>query len=278
MTVTAAQELERVKQVIADRVGAGANPQYDRVRVSVEQSALLEKRTESEAALYAARVALAQTIGKDVVALSLVAEDLTEEPREIPQDARALVSDGLERRAEVAAARARVLASDLRIASAKRAVVPAPDVSLGYSHYFDIPGANGSLSGGALTAGLSVPLPLFDRGQGTIGRSHAEAEAQRLRAQQTSVTIGREVEAAHATALVRVATWRRFRDTVAPDVERMRQMAEVGYREGRATILELLDAYSTYLDARTRTVDLRGAALRAGLTLERAVGPSTPAR
>ena len=73
-----------------------------------------------------------------------------------------------------------------------------------------------------------------------------------------------------------MATWKSFRDTVAPEVERMRQMAEVAYREGRATILELLDAYSTYLDARTRTVDLRGAAFRAHLTLDRAVGPAVP--
>lgn len=274
----ASQDLDRVKQIIAERVGAGANPQYDRVRVSVEQSALLEKQTESEAALYAARTALAQTIGKDVAALGLVAEDLTEDPHDVPQDARALVADGLARRSEVAAARERITASDLRIESAKRAVVPSPDLSLGYSHFFAIPGAAGPVNGGALTAGLSVPLPLFDRGQGTIGRSQAEAEAQRIRAQQTSVTIGREVEAAHATALARVATFRRFRDTVAPEVPRMRQMAEVAYREGRATILELLDAYSTYLDARLRTVDLRGAALRAGLTLDRSVGPSAPPR
>ncbi len=273
---TASQDLARVKNVIAERVGAGANPQYDRVRVSVEQSALLEKRTEAEAALYAARVALAQTIGKDVVALTLVADDLSGDAPDVPQDARALVAEGLSRRSEVAAAQARIAASDLRIESAKRAVVPSPDLSLGYSHFFAIPGATGPVSGGALTAGISVPLPLFDRGQGTVGRSQAEAEAQRVRAQRTTVGIAREVEAAHATALARVATWKSFRDTVAPEVERMRQMAEVAYREGRATILELLDAYSTYLDARTRTVDLRGAAFRAHLTLDRAVGPAVP--
>lgn len=274
--VTASQDLERVKQVIAERVGAGANAPYDRVRVSVEQSELLQKRTESEAALYAARVGLAQAIGKDVVALSLVAEEISEEPRDIPPDVVAFVAQALSRRGEVAAAQARISAADLRIESSKRAVVPSPDVSLGYSHFFSIPNGTGSADGGAITAGLSVPLPLFDRGQGTIGRSQAESEAARVRARQTSVTIAREVEAAHASAVVRGSTWKTFRDTVVPDVERMRQMAEVAYREGRATILELLDAYSTYLDARTRTVDLRGAALRAGLTLERAVGPSTP--
>ncbi len=53
-------------------------------------------------------------------------------------------------------------------------------------------------------------------------------------------------------------------------------MADVAYREGRANILELLDAYSTYADARRRALELRGAALRASQQLERAVGPEAP--
>jgi len=273
----AAKDLDRVKQIIADRVGAGANPAYDRVRVSVEQSSLLEKQTAAEAEVYAARAALATAIGRDVQASSLVAEDLTAEPLEVTRDVAALVSEGEKRRAEIAAAGARVSASELRVSAARRSVVPSPDVSLGYSHYFDIPGGAGqSSNGGALYAGLSVPIPVFDRAQGAVGRGEAETEAARVRVQQTKLSVTREIEVAHATAAARVAAWRSFRDTVVPDVERMRQMAEVAYREGRATILELIDAYDTYLGARTRTVDLRGAALRSEIVLARAVGPATP--
>ncbi len=272
----AAKDLERVKQIIADRVGAGANPTYDRVRVSVEQSSLLEKQTSAEADVYAARAALAQAIGKDIAATSLVVDELTAEPLDVSPDVASLVAEGEKRRSEIMAATARASASELRVSAARRAVVPAPDVSLGYSHYFDIPGNNGSSSGGALYAGLSVPIPVFDRGQGTIGRSEAETEAARVRVQQAKLAVTREIQAAHATATARVAAWKSFRDTVAPDVERMRQMAEVAYREGRATVLELIDAYDTYLGARTRTVDLRGAALRSELILARAVGPQDP--
>jgi outer membrane protein TolC len=53
-------------------------------------------------------------------------------------------------------------------------------------------------------------------------------------------------------------------------------MAEVAYREGRATILELLDAYGTYASARVRAIDLEGAARRGVMVLERAVGPRDP--
>ena len=89
------------------------------------------------------------------------------------------------------------------------------------------------------------------------------------------MTVARDVELAYATASARVAAWKRFRDTVAGDLERMRQMAEVGYREGRGSVLELLDAYGSYVVARTRAVELRGAALRATQQLARAVGPAS---
>ena len=51
---------------------------------------------------------------------------------------------------------------------------------------------------------------------------------------------------------VRVATWRRFRDTTSVDIDRLRTIGELSYREGRATILELLDAYASYVDAQER--------------------------
>lgn len=275
LAAAATRDLDRVQAIIAERVTAGANPAYDRVRVGVEQSGARARQTDAEAELFAARAALAQTIGRDVEPATLVAEDLAGEPAELPTDGRALVSAALARRAEVAAAKARATAGDLRTEAAKRAVVPTPDVSLGYSHFFRIPNDPSPKDGGAVTVGLSVPLPLFDRGQGTVGRSTAEAEAQRLRARQVEVTVARDVEVAYATAAARVAAWKRFRDTVAGDVERMRQMAEVGYREGRGSVLELLDAYGSYVVARSRAVELRGAALRATQQLARAVGPAS---
>ena len=275
LAAAATRDLDRVQAIIAERVSAGANPAYDRLRVGVEQSGARARQTDAEAELFAARVALAQTIGRDVDSATLVADDLTSEPSELPSDARALVAASLGRRSEVAAAKSRATAGDLRTEAVKRAVVPTPDVSLGYSHFFRIPNDPSPKDGGVVTVGLSVPLPLFDRGQGTIGRSTAEAEAQRLRSRQVEVTVARDVELAYATASARVAAWKRFRDTVAGDLERMRQMAEVGYREGRGSVLELLDAYGSYVVARTRAVELRGAALRATQQLARAVGPAS---
>ena len=53
----------------------------------------------------------------------------------------------------------------------------------------------------------------------------------------------------------------------------MRRTAEITYREGRGTILELLDAYSSYLRVEEQALQLRGSALFAALELEQAIGP-----
>ncbi len=162
-SATAAQDLDRVLAIIAERVSAGANPAYDRVRVGVERSAVVAQQTESEISMYNARVALGRSIGKDVDAMGLVAEPLGAEPTDTRVGLGAAIAAALLRRAEVAAGRARVSANDLRTAAARRSGVPSPDLSLGYAHFFRIPGDSGARDGGAVTAGISVPLPLFDR-------------------------------------------------------------------------------------------------------------------
>ena len=126
-----------------------------------------------------------------------------------------------------------------------------------------------------MLAGISFPIPLLDHGQGTIDRGLALAAEDRARKDGVELAARREIERAVATMAVRVATWRRFRDTTSVDVDRLRTMGELSYREGRATILELLDAYASYVDAQERRIELQAAAARAALDVERAVGPSS---
>ena len=114
----------------------------------------------------------------------------------------------------------------------------------------------------------------LDRGQGTIDRGHAIAAEDRARKDAVELTARREVERATGAMSVRVATWRRFRDTTALDIDRLRTIGELSYREGRMSILELLDAYASYVDAQERRVELQSQAAKSALDVERAVGPA----
>ncbi len=268
-------DLARVETVVTERTTAGANAAYDRIRMGVERSKLEGRLAQAEAELLGARAVLAQTVGQSLDARTVTVEDSLEEIGDPPAAAEvdALVKRALANRPDVGSARLRADAGELRVAVLKRQVVPSPDVSVGYARYIDVPGSGGQ-GGGAMIAGISFPIPLLDRGQGTIDRGHAIAAEDRAKKDAVELTVRREVERATGAMAVRVATWRRFRDTTALDIDRLRTIGELSYREGRMSILELLDAYASYVDAQERRVELQSQAAKSALDVERAVGPA----
>jgi cobalt-zinc-cadmium efflux system outer membrane protein len=271
-------DLERVEHVLEERTRAGANPAYDRLRLQIERDTLRARLADSEAVLVGARAELARTVGGDTTPLEVdgavdPGEPLANWP--VAQDDgsdEALVKRALERRPEMEVARRETNAATLRTSAARRRYVPEPELGLGYVRYFDVPNADPA-SGGAILANLSLPLPLFDRGQGTITQHVEEVRAATVRAAIVKEEIAREVSRAAALARVRRAAYDRHRTGAAKNAEQVRRVAELTYREGRATIVELLDAYSAYLRVREQTVALRMGVLRAGVDLEQAVGP-----
>lgn len=271
-------DLARVESVVATRTGAGAGSSYDRIRVEVERSKLEGRLAQSEAELLAARATLAQAVGQSVDARTVAVEDTLDDAGEAPGpgEVDALVKRALANRPDVGSARARAEAGEVRVSYLRRQVIPSPDLSIGYIRFIDAPGAAFGRDGGAMLAGVSFPIPLLDRGQGTIDRGLALAAEDRARKDNVELAARREIERTVATMAVRVATWRRFRDTTSADVDRLRSIGELSYKEGRATILELLDAYGSYVDAQERRVELQAAATRAALDVERAVGPIAP--
>lgn len=266
-------DLARVEQVVSERAAGGAGTTYDKVRVGIERSKVEARLAQARVELVSARGALAALVGKSLDATSVAVEEGVPDTSTAPTNDEELVKRALAARPELASADLRLTASELRVSLSKRQVIPSPTLSLGYARYVDVPDQNGA-SGGALLAGLSLPVPLLDRGQGRIDRSIAEAAEQRVLKDGVALAIRRDVELAAATLRVRVEASKRFRDQTAPDLPRLRTIAELSYREGRATILELLDAYASHLDAEERRLDLQASAAKAALDLERALGPT----
>lgn len=266
-------DLGRVEGILTQRAAAGANPEYDRLRVSVERNNLMGRVAAASGDLGAARTALAQAIGPRINPSTLAVEPEIPESPDPPRDLERVVRLALSQRPEIAAATLRTSAANLRVSQVRREYVPSPDLQVGYNMWRSPPGSPGVEKGGALIVGVGIPIPLFDRGQGRIGRAAAEEQAQRVRATAVELGIRRETMRAAQTMASRVESWRRYRDTTAGQVERMRGIAEVAYREGHSGIIELLDAYRAYLESRERALDLKAEAWRTSLVLERAIGP-----
>lgn len=266
-------DLESVRRVLEARAAAGANPVYDRVRLEVERGSLRARIAQADVQVSEARAELASAIGGAPSPNELAAADELAEPAGDTRELAQLVRRALEHRHEVAASRLQSGAAEARVRATRKRFLPEPELGIGYSRWTHIAGLPSSSVGGALLASASLPLPFFDRGQGTIEREIEQSSAARVRERDAKNTVQREVELALRKLRLTTGAYVAYRREASPQVSQVRKIAEVTYREGRGTILELLDAYNSYLRVEEQALELRGAALASAVELQQAIGP-----
>ncbi|MBX3185571.1 MAG: TolC family protein [Labilithrix sp.] len=256
------EELDRIRRIVAVRATAGASGAYDVLRVDTAAGTI-------RATLDNARVERARA---DAKLVALVADpELTSTPidRESlaafrgSDDEGVLVRGALERRPDLALARRGARAAEAQATQKRREAIPTPSL---YGGALWVQGPYGL----QITAGVSVPLPLFDRNQGAIGRALAEAQGAELLARALETRIRAEVSGA----------WRARRDArAALDVFRAQSLvaatellgrAERTYQVGAFSITELLDAHRTMWEARIQELDLDRQRAEAEAEVERA--------
>ncbi len=232
-----ARELARVAGILVE---AGRDPPLRALRA---RSALAQAQAAREAAAadeLAARSSLAALFGvsEPVWAVSGTALDVT--PRQVNPD------QSLDVRladAERVAAQAGV-----REQLAERRLDPA--VGVGVRHIRE----TGDVG---LVAGLSMPLRLFDRNQGNIEAARQAATAADARRASTLATT--TAKARNAIANVEAAQRRveALERAAVPEATEALRLAELSYREGRASLIELIDIQNAYTAARTSLTEAR---------------------
>lgn len=128
-----------------------------------------------------------------------------------------------------------------------------------------------------LVLGVSMPLPLFHRNQGSIeeaqaalARSRAEQRALEVRVTASLAQAHGELAAAHARSLA-------LRDRVVPLAQRAFDQVHEHYRAGRYSHLEVLEAQRSLFSARTQLLGSITDYHRAALAVERLTGEPLPA-
>jgi cobalt-zinc-cadmium efflux system outer membrane protein len=222
------QGATRTVESIAAQIDAGKVPAVAALR---SRPLLVEARLEqvrAAAALAAARSALAAHLGE------LETDSLT-------------VSGELQVMAQPAAPQQTAVAPQLSLAAAERAragralaleraqVIPDLTVGLGLRQ-FEASGER------ALVAGISVPLPLFDRNGSGVAAASARLEEARQKergaAQRFAVASAaaeEEVAGARSEALA-------LQEELLPAAREVFAAIDYGYRAGKFGLLELLDA------------------------------------
>ena len=264
-------ELTHLEEIISRRVAAGANSQYDALRVRVSEStmrAALENaiidRDRANARL------VAQIADPTVTELPVTREGLA--GFRGPEDLSQLLDLAVRRRPDLELARRGIVANLANETRWRRENRFNPSVSLGVY-------AGANPDGLSVQAGVSIPLPAFDRNQGNIGRARNDADGQRLLAEAIDVRIRRQVTGAwNARASARTALGE-FRERGMAATDELVRRALVTFQAGNTAgfnIQDLFDAYRTMWDARSQEIELERTYAEAEADLERAVALVVP--
>lgn len=153
--------------------------------------------------------------------------------------------------------------ADLRLARAQR--VPDPVLTAGPSWFRHSGEA-------ALTAGVSVPLPLFDRNQGDIESARARIEQGEALRQAVFVEEQSLLAATYnrlAAIFNEVTTLRR---NILPAARENFEATREGYREGKFDLITVLDAQRTLFEATNQYVDALETYHASRADIERLIG------
>lgn len=272
-SVLAAQE----RLALADSLLAQAQQFYESVAARVEAgkvSALEERRAQvvlsttwlayKRAArdLTTKRTRLAAAWGSDTPTFQRAQGDLTAVDS-LPSAEQLVVF--VDRNPDVARWRDEMALRVADVALERASRVPDPVFAVGTRRVRE-------LGETAMTAGISIPLPLFDRNQGAVSEAqyrHRQGEEAQKAAQIEARRMLAEAYGQLASAYTEVTT---LRQDVLPAAQENSAATEEGYLEGKFDLLTVLDAQRTLFETTNQYIDALAAYHISRTTVERLIG------
>lgn len=230
-----AEQFDVIVRVNDARYKQGEVSGLEYARIQAERSRFFTDVLEAELATTNAKLALGELIGLPVGASFDLKGTLDTAPVDVKPD---------QLRSEARRTRPDVLAQQYRVERGARGLelqraLAMPNVTVFAGYRRDL-GANTSVFG------LNVPLPLFNRNQGGIGRAQAESQAQQFEFQRITLQVDREIEQAVNSANAQRRRLDALRDTFLPNAKKARDIAQESYRLGALDLVALLDAERSY--------------------------------
>ena len=250
-------EIEHIVTVVSGRRDSGAASRYELTRVEVELASMNARLADARAEQADRSAGLAALLGAPgwrprangtavPAGLSLSSAQWRE----------ALNSSN----PQIVAARREEETAQAVVKRSERERWPVPVLSLGRAW-------TGDPYGAANYVGISTEIPLSDAWRGQMAKSEADLRAAQRRREAIEAEADAELQRLIDALAQRRATLERFRRNVGERIPALKQMAEDAYRLGRGSLLELIDAARSRLDARLTEVDLRAATVGQELRL-----------
>lgn len=222
-------------------VQAGREPELRRLQAESSVQGALAALDEAQAARETAFANLTALAGAMAPFTSIPASLLDRSPailgHPIPDAQRSIT---------ILVAEAEREAATRRLSVERRRAIPDLDVSVGLRRF-------GETDTSAVVAGLSAPLPLFDRNTGNVSAARADVAAAEARLNAARL----DAVAAVRSGTARVAA-AEARLTAAQEGERVAQEAyrltRLGYEVGKLNLAELLNTRRALTEARAQSI------------------------
>lgn len=244
-----ASEIERVAAIVSGRLDSGAASRYDLTRVEIELAGVNARLADARAEQTEKSAGLATLLGAPgwrPVALG------TPVPAGLSTNATEWRDAMNSNNPQIIASRREEEAAQAALKRSERERWPPPVLSVGRSW-------TGEPFGAANFLGLSAEIPLSDAWRGQMAKAAADVRAAQRRREAIESEANVELQRLIDALAQRRAALERFRRNVGERIPALKQMAEDAYRLGRGSLLELIDAARSRLDARLTEVDLRAA-------------------
>ncbi len=235
--------LEQVEQLNRVRFQTGAISESDLAKVETER---LEAEADVDRAVLAqaqATVAVAFLLGERGGEPSFVVDRGVLEaplpPLRADVTVASLVKEATAHRPDLLAAGQQVARADAALDGAHRLVLP--EVQLGPQ--FSMLGfGQQALSPPVLSLAATVALPVFSQYQGEVARAEADRRAQVLQREKLNAQVTADVAAAWAQDISARRRLARMNGALRERATRTRDLVQLQYQKGAASLLELLDA------------------------------------
>ncbi|MDI1259013.1 efflux transporter outer membrane subunit [Aquabacterium sp.] len=261
-------------QLTEKRYKSGDISEFDTARARTEYNTTLAEARGLKGTRAQVEHALALLLGQAPAAFTAPSAPLTSESA-VPAVPAGLPSALLERRPDVAAAQAQMMASTARVGLARSAIFPALSLTAngGYASYELSDLFKWNARTWLVNAVLSMPLFDGGRNKANITRAEASLEESVASYRQTVLAAFGDVED-KLSSLSAVRGQAEALDNAVVSARRSADLADKRYRAGEDSYLTLIDTQRSLLAIERQAVQLRGSWATSTVGLIRALGGS----
>jgi cobalt-zinc-cadmium efflux system outer membrane protein len=165
---------------------------------------------------------------------------------------------------DVARYRTALAQAEAQVALERARRIPDPTFRAGGTYFNEV-------NEGAVTAGISIPIPFFDTNRGAIQAARARVSGTAAEAEAALLRVERELAEAYGTYAAAAEAARILRDDALPNARAAFEGIETGYREGEYDLLAVLDAQRALVETQNALADALADVAQARAAVERLV-------